>query len=290
MLHNWVTGFAAAGYDFATLPIWALDMLSFPKPARDTQRSVGMAHGGVITDRQSLEAYAWPDAENGGYEALDLAATFLAPGQKIIISGPGGVLENVADLAGYEDLVLLIEDDPAAAKALFDNVGSRLLRFYEKVVGHPAVGAVIVNDDWGFKTQPFFPLETMREYVFPWQIEIVERIHGAGKPAILHSCGNLEPLWDDILDRIRIDAKHSFEDTILPVEAAYERFCGRMAILGGLDVNFLCCSTPGEIDNRCRSMLDRSASSGGYALGSGNSIPYYVPHENYLAMLHAGLA
>ncbi|MDR3688751.1 MAG: uroporphyrinogen decarboxylase family protein [Fimbriimonas sp.] len=289
ILHNWVTGFAAAGYDYATLPLWLLDILQFPKPAREFERSLGMAHGGVITDRQSLEAYPWPDPEIGDYEILDLAASFLIPGQKIVMSGPGGVLENVTNLAGYEDLVMLLEDDPETAKELFDNVGWRLLRFYEKVVDHPAIGAVIVNDDWGFKTQPFFRVETMQEYVFPWKVQIVDRIHGAGKPAILHSCGNLEPLWDDILDGIRIDAKHSFEDTILPVEDAYERFCGRMAILGGIDVNFLCSSTLGQIETRCRSMLERSASRGGYALGSGNSIPYYVPFENYLAMLRVGL-
>jgi uroporphyrinogen decarboxylase len=75
---------------------------------------------------------------------------------------------------------------------------------------------------------------------------------------------------------------------VLPVEAAYDRFSDRMAILGGIDVNFLCCSTPAEIETRCRLMLERTASRGGYALGSGNSIPFYVPHENYLAMLRAG--
>jgi uroporphyrinogen decarboxylase len=36
-------------------------------------------------------------------------------------------------------------------------------------------------------------------------------------------------------------------------------------------------------------MLDRASGRGGYALGSGNSIPTYVPQENYLAMVRAGL-
>ena len=34
-------------------------------------------------------------------------------------------------------------------------------------------------------------------------------------------------------------------------------------------------------------MLERTASRGGFALGSGNSIPYYVPVDHYLSMIAA---
>jgi uroporphyrinogen decarboxylase len=36
-------------------------------------------------------------------------------------------------------------------------------------------------------------------------------------------------------------------------------------------------------------MLDLAETRGGYALGSGNSIPEYVPQENYLAMISAAM-
>jgi len=34
-------------------------------------------------------------------------------------------------------------------------------------------------------------------------------------------------------------------------------------------------------------MLERSRERGGFALGSGNSIPNYVPYDNYIAMIAA---
>ena len=34
-------------------------------------------------------------------------------------------------------------------------------------------------------------------------------------------------------------------------------------------------------------MIERSAERGSYALGTGNSVPGYVPQENYLAMTAA---
>jgi uroporphyrinogen decarboxylase len=34
-------------------------------------------------------------------------------------------------------------------------------------------------------------------------------------------------------------------------------------------------------------MLERTKAKGGYALGSGNSIPEYIPRESYYAMISA---
>jgi uroporphyrinogen decarboxylase len=46
---------------------------------------------------------------------------------------------------------------------------------------------------------------------------------------------------------------------------------------------------PEDIYNRAVAMLERSRDRGGYALGTGNSVPYYIPHENYLAMVAAAV-
>jgi len=159
------------------------------------------------------------------------------------------------------------------------------VRYYEICSPHPAVGAVISNDDWGFSKQTTLRPEDMRRYVFPWHKRIVETIHAAGKPAILHSCGQLEAVMDDIIDDMGYDAKHSFEDKILPIEEAYERWGSRIALLGGIDVDFVCRSSPQKIIERSKAMLERTADRGGWALGTGNSVPEYVPDDHYLAMV-----
>jgi len=115
-------------------------------------------------------------------------------------------------------------------------------------------------------------------------------VHAAGKPIILHSCGKLTEVYDDIIDSIGYDGKHSYEDAIEPVEDAYERLHNRIAVLGGIDVDFVCRRGPEEVYQRSRAMLDRTAGRGGYALGTGNSVPEYVPDENYFAMITAALA
>jgi uroporphyrinogen decarboxylase len=131
--------------------------------------------------------------------------------------------------------------------------------------------------------------QDLRTYVFPWHERIVETIHAAGIPAILHSCGNASEIMDDVIDGMKFDGRHSYEDAILPVEQAYEAYHERIAILGGIDVDFVIRSEPDAVYRRSREMLERGAQRGAYALGTGNSVPEYVPDENYAAMAWAAV-
>ena len=75
---------------------------------------------------------------------------------------------------------------------------------------------------------------------------------------------------------------------IAPFETWIARYGDRIGLLGGIDVDILCRSTPADIVDLvyARGSMYRAIAKG-YALGSGNSIPDYVPVEGYLAMLEA---
>lgn len=275
-----------SGYDYYTLHGSAF---GFPRNAQQQAASISQNEGVIIVDRATFDAYRWPNPDDFDYSRLDLLAPELPDGMQFIVHGPGGVLENVTFLVGFENMCYLLADDPELLHAIFDAVGARLVRYYEICAPHPAVGALISNDDWGFRTATMFPPEAMRDYVIPWHQRIAATIHAAGKPAILHSCGNLAEVMDDIIDVIGYQGKHSYEDAIQPVEEAYEQYGSRIALLGGIDVDFICRSTPEEVYARSAAMLERTATRGGYALGSGNSIPAYVPQEHYFAMIAAAV-
>jgi uroporphyrinogen decarboxylase len=129
----------------------------------------------------------------------------------------------------------------------------------------------------------------MRKNVFPWHKKVVEALHTSGKPALLHSCGNLATVMYDIIDVMKCDAKHSYEDKIVPVEEAYERWGDRITILRGIDVDFVIRASQEEIYSRATALVEKAKIKGGYALGSGNSIPDYVPDRNYFTMISAVL-
>jgi uroporphyrinogen decarboxylase len=117
---------------------------------------------------------------------------------------------------------------------------------------------------------------------------MAEFAHRAGHPYLLHACGNLTTIMPDLIDDVKIDARHSFEDTIETVVDAKRRYGDRIALLGGLDVDFMCRSDEAAIRQRVRDTLDVCLPGGGYCLGTGNSVANYIPLDNYLAMLDEG--
>jgi uroporphyrinogen decarboxylase len=181
----------------------------------------------------------------------------------------------------------MIHDDADLAADIFSEVGARLIRYYERALAYDVVGACISNDDWGHKTQTMFSPRDMRKFVFPWHQRIVETIHAANRPVILHSCGHFQRVIDDVIDVMGYDGRHSYEDNILAVETFYDNYHQRIAVLGGIDLDFVCRASPEAVYQRSRAMLERSATDGGFALGTGNSVPDYVPDQNYFAMIRA---
>ncbi len=280
-----ISAYKNAGYDYA---ITGLSDFMFENGGIHLKESQSLNEGGLITDWESFEKYKWNDPED--YESVfPKIEKELPEGMKFIVKGPGGVLENILFITGFDNLCYMLADDLDLAKEIFNRIGEKLIKYYTLALEFDCVGAAIVNDDWGFNTQTMLSPSDMRKYVIPWNKKIVKLIHDSGRPAIMHSCGMLGEVMDDIIDDIGFDAKHSYEDNIQPVEIAYEKLQGRIAVLGGIDLDFVCRKTPEEIYNRSKSMLERASQRGGYALGSGNSIPSYVPHENYFAMIAAAL-
>ena len=90
---------------------------------------------------------------------------------------------------------------------------------------------------------------------------------------------------EDLIEVVKIDAIHSFEDVIEPVESVFRRYGDRVAVLGGVDVNLLSRGTPQQVRARCREILDVCGGKGGFALGSGNSVTNYCRIENFYAMI-----
>lgn len=269
------------GYDYTIL--LGADFKYPFGPARH-EKTISLNDAPAIVDRKSFDNYPWPDPSECDYSLMDIALDYLPEGMKLMIWSADGLLETVVRLLGYDNLCYLIYDDEQLVSDVFEKVGSGYLEYYKRCVTHPAVMAIISSDDWGFKTQTLLSPDILRKYLFPWQKEYVRLAHQHGKYAVLHSCGYFESILPDIIE-LGFDARHSYEDNIMPVETAYDLFHNSFAVLGGLDVDFLARSTEDEIRARAIGMLNRAAKEGGYALGSGNSIPDYIPDNNYFAMI-----
>lgn len=92
-------------------------------------------------------------------------------------------------------------------------------------------------------------------------------------------------IMEDLINTAGIDAKHSNEDQIAPFSEWVEKYGDCIGNFGGVDTGHLCMKSESEIREMVCEILTYTGEHGGIAIGSGNSIPEYVPDEGYLAMV-----
>ena len=278
----------ALGYDYASVKAivpWkrlrdaAGDSAALPH----AQRQWVNVHATAFVDRAGFERFLWPRPEDVDYSDIETACGIVPEGLGVV-GRTSGVLENAMFTLGFEALSYLLADDPELVRDVVDTVGALELAIVETMASMDGVGAVFFGEDIGFKTATMVSPASLRELIFPWHRRIVEAAHRYGKPILLHSCGNLRAVAEDLID-VGWDARHSWEDVIQPITEAKALYGDRIAVLGGIDMDLLGRGTEEAVRARVRDVIDACAPGGGFALGSGNTVANYVPLANYLAML-----
>jgi len=247
---------------------------------------------GVIGDWGDFEAYRWEDPEDvaeEGIEGLEWVCDHVPSGMGVV-TGSGAILEPVMWLMGVKNFYVSIYRQPDLVEAMFKKVGElSLARFRLAAKTTTGIVAFWGSDDWGYRNGLMISPAMMRRWVFPVHREMAEIAHSRGSLYVLHACGNLEAIMDDIIDYVKVDAKHSFEDTYLPVTEAKRLYGHRVGLVGGVDMDVLSRGSVEDVREYTSRVLEVCKPGGGYCLGSGNSVANYVPLENYLAMIDVGL-
>ncbi|HNS31984.1 MAG TPA: uroporphyrinogen decarboxylase family protein [bacterium] len=242
---------------------------------------------GVISSWEDFEKYPWPDPSKIDFSEFDWCEKNLPDGMAFYAL-TAHILEYVTWLMGYEGLSLALFDQPDLVDAMFKKAGEIQAEYTRTIVCYNRLGIVWGSDDMGFKTGCMVNPKVLIEKALPWHARCAQIAHYSGKLYILHSCGKLDDIMEPLINDVRIDGKHSWEDVIMPVTEAKKRWGKRIAILGGIDMDFLVKSDEEKIRERVRKTLDVCMEGGGYCMGTGNSVANYIPLENYLAMLDEG--
>ena len=293
-LGNYIQFWYKLGYDYVRFEIGA----GFTSKTKETQDTASLSRGkrqwaeekiGMISSWKDFEAYHWPRIKDVNFTPYEFIAKHLPEGMGFMVSHGGGILENVTWLMGHETLCYSLYDKPDLVNAIFNRVGEIIYEFHKNLIGLPGVVALFQGDDTGFKSSTFISPDALRKYVFPWHKKIAQLAHDHHLLYILHNCGYCESIMEDLIEDVKIDGKHSFEDEIMPVAEFKKKYGDRLAILGGVDIDKLSRLSEEDLRRYVRKILSDCMRGGGYALGSGNSITNYIPLQNYLIMLDEGL-
>ena len=220
---------------------------------------------------------------------LDAIRAAMPPGMKAYGGCGYGIFESSQDLVGFEYLCVMQYLDPDLFADLFQKIGDLYVELWAEMIKNYDDVFVFyrMGDDLGYKTSTMLAPETIRTYILPQYKRIIDLIHSSGKKFLLHSCGCIFELMEDIIG-LGIDAKHSNEDQIAPFDKWIELYNDRIGLFGGIDVNTLCLK---GYDDVFMEVMDKGTEyrrkAKGYGIGSGNSIPGYIPVEGFTAMIDA---
>jgi uroporphyrinogen decarboxylase len=293
-LDNFIEFWYRMGYDFVryeqSLGFDVNRVLAADTAAGSTrQRAWADEHQGSIQSWEDFETYPWPSVAEMDFYPFDYLNDHLPKGMGLMTCHAGGLFEHLSQIMSLEGLCLAIHDDYGLVRAVAERVGELMIAFYRHLLDLDRLIAIFQGDDMGFRTATLISPADLREVVLPWHKRFAQMAHARGVPYFLHSCGNLDTIYEDLIAEVGIDGKHSFEDAILPVQDFQARYGDRIAVLGGIDVDILASASPEQVRRKTRSLIEVSGVRGRYAVGSGNSIPSYIPVENYLAMVDEAL-
>ncbi len=274
------------GYDCIPMEI----PLNCPRAAGHGAASEGSEALAVIRNMQEYEQYPWPTESNPiDFRHFETVAKLLPEGVKIVGGVCMGPYEWVSQMMGVMGLSYALLDDPELVDLMFARIGALIESADRTLADMDFIGALRQGDDLGFKTSTFLSPDLLRKYVFPTYKHVAEIAHSKNKPFILHSCGNLSEVYEDLIEYCKIDAKHSFEDVITPVADFKKKYGTRITPLGGLDVDVICRSSEDDLRAYTRRHIEECFYDGYWALGTGNSLTDYMPVENYIAVLDEGM-
>jgi uroporphyrinogen decarboxylase len=253
---------------------------------REGGREFQNEHTGPIMSWEDFEKYEWPDPNSPQAAAeLEWYQENLPEDMCIIGGHTAHFCEELTWLMGYETFCFALFQQPELVQAIAD----RLRKYYTEVIKRyfefDRVKLIWASDDMGYKTGLLFSPEQMIKYVLSSHKIMARIAHDAGRPYLLHSCGNINDIMGYLINEVKIDAKHSFEDTIESICDAKRTWGQKAAVLGGIDVDFLCRSDEDAIRKRVRDTIDVCQPGGGFAIGTGNTVANYIPLEKYLAMI-----
>lgn len=247
----------------------------------------------LISTAEDLEHFPWKEIPDRYFEKFDpffksLGANLL-PGMKAVAGVGNGVFETIQDFVPLTQLAFLEIDNPEVYSKIWQYVGDLLYTIWDRFLSRYGDLYCVcrIGDDLGFKSSLLLRPETIRTYIIPQYKRIIDLVHSYEKPFLLHSCGSIFSIMDDLIETAGIDAKHSNEDGIAPFSKWVEEYGERIGNFGGIEMNVLCLNSVKEIREYVLEVLHAVAGSPGIAIGSGNQIADYVPPEGFQAMVQA---
>ncbi len=294
--HNWNVHEEVVGDDWIYHDEWGITHRR-PRPAGLYYSIVQSPLDRPELTAQDIARHPWPDMADpqriAGLRAQ--AEGYRAAGHAVVLKDPfAGLFEMAQRIVGMERCLILMARDRRLAGALFDQLLSLKLAFWEMALPQLAdvVDVVAQFDDYGTQTSQLISPRMFREQLKPRLRALFERVRQLAPRArrFFHSCGNVRPIIPDLIE-VGVEVLNPVQINATGMEpAALKRDFGDVLVFwgGGVDTQgVLVTGTPQQVRDDVRRNVEALAPGGGFVFSAVHNIQADVPAHNVIAMREA---
>ena len=194
------------------------------------------------------------------------------------------MFERAWTLRGMENFLADMIAEPEFAHDLLDSICDFNMKIIDIALDYD-IDAVHFGDDWGQQKGLIMGPRLWREFIKPRMAKMFERVRNAGKYVSLHSCGDIEDVFSDLID-IGLNVYQTFQPEIYDITAVKKTYGKNLTFWGGISTQqLLPFATPDELRKEVAKIFAVMKPGGGYIAAPTHEVAFDVPPENIKVLI-----
>ena len=249
---------------------------------RTIDKDIGNVEGCVLAE-PTLGNYEFPDPLDPRFFE-DIPSKIEMFGDRFRVFQIGfSLYERAWTLRGIPNLMMDFYDHPIFVFDLLNAIAEYNIAQVREALTYD-IDAVYFGDDWGMQRGLQMGGPMWRKFIKPVLTRMYGVVRDAGKFVMIHSCGDVDELFDDLID-IGVNCFNPFQPEVMDVETLIRHYRGRLAFHGGLSTQrTLPYGSVKDVQTETRHLLELGR-AGGYVFAPAHDVEGDVPPENMLAFI-----